>query len=234
MDIKALKEEAKIGNISNEYIDYLKLFTMNEILAGASQKAANALVTYAHFLNRLGIDSDNYPLYLRLLASNNRYAADALLDGHNPEEYIDCVVPNPFIIKSIFSIMGTYKRNEIYGTILRVLFGFLMKAYGSAELGWKLYRPTIADVNNLGKILDESKDQDDDLNRDILDILMYLADLDTHHETDPEKKEIARQAGRIRSDFFDHKRRLNQSITDVILEKADRVTYGIKPEYVYF
>jgi hypothetical protein len=234
MDIKALKEEAKIGNISREYIDYLKLSTMYEILKGASRKAANALVTYAHFLNARGIDSDNYPLYLKLLASNNRHAADALLDGYDPEGYLDCVTPNPYIVKTMFSILGSYRRNEIYGRILRVVFGFLMKAYSSAELGWKIYEPTIADVNNIGKILDESKDQDDDLNRDVLDILMYLADLDTHHETDPAKKEAARQAGRIRSDFFDHKRALNQSITDVILENADKVTYGITPEYEYF
>jgi hypothetical protein len=233
MDMKKMKEEAKIGIISREYIDYLKIAAIGDILAGGNQKAANALCTYAHFLNRMGIDSDNYPLYLKLLASNNKNAVDALLEGHEPEKYLGCVVANAYIVKSIFNILASYRKNEIYGKVLRVLFGVLMKMYESAQTGYRLYKPTIADVNSLGKILDESKDQDDDLNRDVLDILMYLADLDTPHETDPAKKEIARQAGRIRSDFFDNKRRLNQSITDVILAKADKVTYGIPPEYTY-
>jgi hypothetical protein len=136
-------------------------------------------------------------------------------------------------VETIFSIFASYRRNELYETTLRVLLGFLLKVYELAEVGWQVYQPSIADVNNLGKILDESKDQDDRLNRDILDVLMFLSDLDTHHETDPDKKDIARQAGRIRSDYFDNQRKLTQSITEVILEEADEVSYGVPPEYIY-
>ena len=35
------------------------------------------------------------------------------------------------------------------------------------------------------------------------------------------------------NDYFDTKRRLEQSITEKILEKADKVSMGIPPEYVY-
>ena len=233
MDFDEIKEAAKIGNITQDYIDYLKYVYINEILKAENQKAANALVAYTTFLNKMGINSDNYPLYLKILETNNKYAIDALLDGYDVENYLDCVVPNYFLIERIFNVFSLYKRNEIYKKTLRVFFGFLIKVYASPEEGYQLYPPKISDINNLGKLLNEEEDQDEELNRDILDILMYISDLDTPHETDPEKKEVARQAGRIRSDFFDAKRRLEQSITETILEKADKINLGIPPEYIY-
>jgi len=88
-------------------------------------------------------------------------------------------------------------------------------------------------VNSLGKFLDEERDQDWPLNRALLDVLACLSDLDAPHETDIEKKNVAAQAGRIRSDYFDHKRSLKQSITEVILEKAKDPKFGTPPDYIY-
>ena len=167
------------------------------------------------------------------MESNNKFAIDALLEGYELEHYLDCVNANPFIIKNIFNIFSIYRRNEIYEKTQRVLFGFLIKVYMSSEDGYRIYQPTIPDVNNVGKILDDTKDQDDYLNRDILDILLFFSDLDAHYETDPNRKEIARQAGRIRSDFFDSTRNLNQSITDTMLAKAKENSLGMSPKYVY-
>ncbi len=233
MDIDKLKSEAKVGDITEEYILYLKHLFITEILDTKNERATTVLMSYAYFLNKSGINSDNYPLYLTILESNNRYAIDLLIEGYEPEKYLDCVIPNHFIVENVFKIFSIYKRNEVYEMTLRVLFGLLIKVYISPEEGYQLYKPTIPNVNDLGKILDESKDQDDELNRDILDILMYLGDLDTHYTDDPVKKEIARQAGRIRSDFFDHMRSLEKSITEVILEKAEVVNMGTPPDYVY-
>ncbi len=233
MDVKKLKEEAKVGHISQDYIDYLKYRFIMEVLDSPDTPSANALWAYASFLNDHGINSDNYPLYIELLASNNKSAIDALLDGHDPEKYFDCVTPNPYIVRATFETFARFKSNEIYDKSLRVFLGFLFKVYESSEVGYQLYPPSIADVNNLGKFLDESKDQEFPLNRGILDCLGCLADLEKPHETSIEKRELAAQAGRIRSDFFDAKRRLNQSITEVILEKAKKPTFGVPPEHIY-
>jgi len=233
MDVQKLKDEAKLGHISQDYVDFLKHRTITEILEGATPKAANALWAYASFLNHLGINPDNYPLYINLLASNNRYAVDALLEGHEPEHYLDCVAPNPYIVKATFQTFGELKSNEIYDTSLRVFLGFLFKVYASAPEGYAMYPVSIAEVNSLGKFLDESQDQDWPLNRGILDVLGAIADLDTPHEPNVEKRNVATQAGRIRSDYFDHKRKLSQSITEVILQKAPNPTFGIPPEHTY-
>jgi hypothetical protein len=233
MDFQKLKDDVKVGRISEEYIDFLKHRTITEILDSKNAKASNALWAYASFLNRLGINPDNYPLYINMLASNNRYAIETLLTGYEPEHYLDCVAPNPFIVKATFETFGQFKANEIYEKSLRVFLGFLYKVYASSAEGYQLYPASIAEVNSLGKFLDESEDQDYPLNRGILDVLGCIADLDTPHETNLEKKNLAAQAGRIRSDFFDHKRNLKQSITEVILEKAKDPKFGSPPEHIY-
>jgi len=233
MDFQKLKDEAKVGHVSEDYVDFLKHRTISEVLESTTPKGANALWAYASFLNKLGITPDNYPLYINMLASNNRFAVDVLLSGHEPERYLDCVVPNPYIVKSTFETFAELKSNEIYEKSLRVFLGFLFKVYTSPAEGYQLYPVSIAEVNSLGKFLDESQDQDWPLNRGILDVLGAIADLDMPHETDVEKRNVAAQAGRIRSDYFDHKRTLKQSITEVILEKSKDPKFGIPPEYTY-
>lgn len=233
MDTRKIREDIKVGNISEESVDFLKYRAITEILEGKTTEAASALWAYAGFLNRLGITSDNYPLYIGLLASNNRYAIDTLVAGHEPEHYLDCVVPNPYIVKAIFDTFGSLKANEIYEVSLRVFLGLLSKVYSSAGEGYQLFPVTIANVNSLGKFLDESKDQDWPLNRGVLDVLGGIADLDKPHELDVEKRNVAAQAGRIRSDYFDHTRTLKQSITEVILERAESPSFGIPPEHIY-
>ena len=233
MDFQKLKEEVKAGRVSQEYVDFLKYRYITEILDSPEPAAANALWAYANFLNKLGINPDNYPLYINMLASNNRYAIDALLQGHAPEHYFDCVAPNPYIVKATFETFDQFKSNEIYEKSLRVFLGFLYKVYASAEEGYQLYPASIAEVNSLGKFLDEAQDQDWPLNRGILDVLGCIADLDTPHEANIDKRNVAAQAGRIRSDYFDHKRALKQSITEVILEKAKAPKFGTPPEHTY-
>ena len=233
MDFQKLKDEIKVGHVSEDYVDFLKHRFITEILDSPSVTGANALWAYASFLNHLGINPDNYPLYINMLASNNRYAIDVLLEGHEPERYFDCVAPNPYIVKAIFETFAEFKSNEIYEMSLRVFLGFLYKVYASAEEGYQLFPVTIANVNSLGKFLDETQDQDWPLNRGILDVLGCISDLDRPHEPNVEKRDVAAQAGRIRSDFFDHKRNLKQSITEVILEKAKDPTFGKPPENVY-
>ncbi len=219
-DYKKLEEKSILGLFRN-------------ILLCRSTENVNAAVTIAKSINMDGINSDRYPLSLKILESNNRYAIDALLEGYSPEKYLDFVAPNYFLVESIFKIFSRYKRNEIYSKTLRVFFGFLIKVYSSPEEAYQLFQPKRAHVNDIGKILDESKDQGDDINRDILDILMFFADLDTRYATDHHKKVIARQAGRVRSDFFDNKRRLSQSLTEVLLGKSAKLNMGVTPAYVY-
>ena len=233
MNVEWMKKQWEIGIIEPEYIDFLKEAYLSDIMQGADTQAANALVAYAGFLNELGINSDSYPLYLEVIGTNNQTAVDVLLEGYETENYLDCVLPNHFIVEAFFRFLDAHRRNEVYQRILEVIAGFFVKVYRSTEEGYALHQPSIADVNSLGKFLDESKDQEDPLNRIILDVLQYLSLLEQPHEQDPGKLEIARQASRIRSDFFDNSHSLVESMTAVTLAQAENPTFGVKPDHVY-
>jgi len=233
MNVEWTKKQWEIGIIEPEYIEFLKEEYLSDIMRGEDTQAVNSLVAYAGFLNALRINSDSYPLYLEVLNSNNAVAVDALLEGYEPERYLDCVVPNHYIVESFFRFLEAHKRNEVYDRILQVIVGYFDKVYRSTTEGYQLHGPTVADINSLGKFLDESRDQDDPLNRIILDVLQYITTLEAPYETDGNKLEIARQASRIRSDFFDNNHSLVESLTAVTLEQLDNPTYGIRPDRVY-
>jgi len=233
MNIQWDKKKLEIGIIEPEYIDFLKHEFLNDILESKEQKSVNALVAYAGFLNSIKINPDNYPLFIDILSTNNAAAIDVLLEGYTPENLLDVVVPNHFIVKTFFDFLNNHKKNEIYEKTLEVIIGFLSKVYRSVEEGYQLYQPTITDVNALGKFLDETKDQDDPLNRSILDVLYYFSQLYKAHETEQNKLDISRQSSNIRSDFFDNSRSLLNSLTEVTLQMAENVSFGPPPEYFY-
>lgn len=233
MNIEWAKKQWDLGIVEPDYIEYLKHDYISRILECKDQKAINSLVAYAGFLNSIKINPDNYPLFLDLLDANNAAAIDVILEGYQPEKFLDCIVPNHFIVKTFFGFLDEHKKNEVYGKTLEVIIGFLSKVYRSAEEGYQLYKPTVANVNSLGKFLDEEKDQDDPLNRVILNVLLYYSQLEKPHETEQNKFDIARQSSRIRSDFFDNSRSLLDSMTETMLQKTDTVTFGNPPEYFY-
>ena len=233
MNIEWAKRQWEIGVIEPEYIEFLKHEYLEILLNATETPTATALTAYAGYLNHIKINSDNYPLFLDVLAANNAAAVDVLLDGREPETYLNVVVPNHFIIRTFFHLLDENRRNEVYSRVLEVIVGFFLKVYRSSEEGYQLYKPSIGDVNALGKYLDEAKDQDDPLNRVILNVLLYFSKLDRDHETDQQKLDIARQASRIRSDYFDNTRSLYDSLTEETLKASESPTFGVPPEYFY-
>ena len=233
MNIEWAKKQWEIGVIEPDYIEFLKHDYISQILECKDQKAINSLVAYAGFLNSVKINPDNYPLFLDIFKANNAAAIDVILEGYAPEKFLDCIVPNHFIVRTIFEFLDARKKNEVYVRTLEVITGFLIKVYRSAEEGYQLYKPSVANVNALGKFLDEEKDQDDSLNRIILNVLLYFSQLEKPYENEQNKLDIARQSSRIRSDFFDNSRSLLDSMTETMLQKTERITFGNPPEYFY-
>lgn len=208
--------------------------TIYEIIECRDVRAATALHAYTSFLNRKPFRYDFIPLYLKIFETNNRYVVDALLSGHVPARFFDFVrVPNQFVMRRIFEIMTMYPKNVFYQQTLKVFLGLLKRVYRVATEGYRIYPINISDLNSFGKFLDEKKKQDFHLNRDILDILLFLTELDEDGDINPQKQALARHASRIRSDFFDQKRSLIQSMTEVILRSSDDEGPGISPEGVF-
>ncbi|MCG8335476.1 MAG: hypothetical protein MJE63_13210, partial [Proteobacteria bacterium] len=68
------------------------------------------------------------------------------------------------------------------------------------------------------------------VNRVVLETLQYISELDNLNETDKQKLDVGRQANRIRGDFLDNNRKLNQAITEAVLQKGGPADLGIVPE----
>lgn len=217
--------------VNEEIINKLKQEYLFEILAAKDIRASSALYAYARYLNDLPLEYKHLPLYLKVLEANNRYAVDALLEGYEPESFFNFIaVPNHFVVQCLFDTLDRHKSNTLYSASVRVICGLLRRLYWNVTDGFRLYPPLIRDINNLGKHLDETKDQDDPANRSVLDILQSMSELDRLHETNKAKLDIGRQSNKIRADFLDSRRKLVQSITSTVLLRAEEVDLGTLPE----
>ena len=106
-----------------------------------------------------------------------------------------------------------------------MILGVLQSAYDSPRDGYSIYPLSIADLNALGKHLNEKKGQDDLLNRGILDIMDKISQLEGLGE-DEDMEDVAVHSNNVRNNFFDSKKRLEDIIPNVLLS-TDRV---LEPE----
>ena len=108
------------------------------------------------------------------------------------------------------------------------ILGVFQAAYNSPLDGYKIYPPTVADVNALGKHLNEEKGQDDLLNRSILDILDKLSSLEGQN-IDEDMEDLAVHAHNIRNNFFDSTKRLVDVIPEVLLRTEPNLDKDVQP-----
>ena len=200
---------------------------LKRILSTATPDAVEACITYARFLNLTGITNENYPLFIQVLEVGNHWVIDALIGERDPFLFLSSIQPNYEILASFFSLLTERNPGGLYAKSLSVILGVMQTTYNVPEDGYKIYSPTISDINALGKHLDEEIGQEDSLNRVILDILEKISTLqgalgaETLSGPDRVKEELAIHADEIRSYFFDDTKRLNQVIPQVLLVRMD-------------
>jgi hypothetical protein len=198
------------------------------IMSCRSQESVEAAMTYANYLNSIGITSSNYPIYLKVLGVRNHYVIDSLLGTRDPFLFMSSIQPNYFIVATCFSYLAKYHPAEIYSKTLGIILGVFQATYNNPLDGYKLYPPTIADINSLGKHLIEEKGQDDLLNRSILDILDKLSELEGQGINE-EMEDLAVHAHNIRNNFFDSTKRLVDIVPDVLLKTEKNLDPELEP-----
>ena len=182
-------------------------------------EAIEAAITYAKFLNSVGITPDNYSVFLKTLEIENHWVIDALIGKRDPFLLLSPVQPNKYIVNRIFAMMTKWHKGGIYSKNLSVILGVLQSVYSSSKDGYRIYPLSIADVNALGKHLDKEKGQDDPLNRVLLEILENLSELEGGDNA--EMEEIAIHASAVRNAFFDNRRKMEDVIPPVLLVRMD-------------
>lgn len=206
-----------------EDLDKLELSFLTNILRVDDPVGVDASVAYSRYLNMVGVNPDNYPIFLKLISLRNHWVTDALIGDAQPESYFGKVQPNYFIIKECFRALNQASRGGIYPKSLQVYLGILKVTYENSLEGYRVYPLTTTDVNNMGKHLDETQDQRFTLNAIILGILDRVASLidPGRPEEDDQVTAVATQANNIRGKFLDMNKSLNEAIPDLLLQIED-------------
>jgi len=183
-------------------------------------EAVEAAVTYANFLNKIGLTPENYPVFLTMLEIDNHWVIDALIDKRDPFALLSPVQPNVHIVKRIFAMLARWHKGGIYTKNLSVILGVLQSVYSSPLDGYRIYPPVIADVNAISKHLIKRNGQEDVLNRVLLKILDRFASLEGEGDTNME--EIAIHAAAVRNAFFDSRKKMEDVLPAVLLVREDK------------
>jgi hypothetical protein len=219
---------------AEHHIRYLKLDYLQRILKVDNPQAVQASVAYASVLNEIGVTAENYPLFLEVLNTNNKWVIDGLTEGMDLDQFFKPVIPTYYIVQQIFSLFTKKRRNELNEKTMRILLAYLLMIYREPHRGYEMYPLSIPDVNNMAKHIREDRGEDDHINHHSLEILRYLNEMNelSGYKELGEKVDIATQAGKIRSCFYDTKRTLRNALTEVLLEEGTPQP-GIQPEYIY-
>jgi len=180
-----------------------------------STEAVESAVTYARFLNSVGITPENYSVFLKMLEIANHWVIDALIGERDPFLLLSSVQPNRYIVQRCLAMMTRWHKGGIYHKNLSVIMGVLQSVYSSPRDGYRIAPLTIADANAIGKHLQKNKGQDDPLNRAILEVLEKIANLED--AGDAQMEEVAIHAAAIRNAFFDDRKRMEDVIPPVLL-----------------
>jgi len=203
--------DARIPAIENQFLQ--------EILSCGTTQQVETAVTYARYLNRAGLDSENYPVFLRMLDIENHWVIDALIGADDPATLLSRVQPNGYIVGRMISMVKQWRRGGIFAKNLAVILGVLHSVYRSPRDGLNVHLLTISDVNAIARHLDKAKSQDDSLNRSILDLLDRLSQLTDSDDSTYE--EIGVQASEITNAFLDDRKSLKDVIPSELLLTAD-------------
>jgi len=213
---------------TREYIMGVENKIIQQLMAARTPEAVEACISYARFLRMSGLDSENYPLFLKMLEIENHWVVDALIGEQDPFLLLSTIPPNRYIVSTCFELLTKWRPDGIYPKTLAIVLGVLQNAYSSPKDGYKIYPLGIADVDNLGKHLEQEKGQDDPQNRCILDILEKIGSLEGL-QWDNSMEEVARQAMRIRGNFFDNTRMLEDCIPQVLMVRGNYLEDELQP-----
>ncbi|MGA2641591.1 MAG: hypothetical protein ABSG21_11900 [Spirochaetia bacterium] len=207
----------------------LQILAVSRFMKVDTPQAVEACVEFAKVLNFKGLDGDNYPLYLELLKDENHYVIEALIGREKAFDLFTRVQPNPYIVEFCFRTLRAYAPGGVHDLTLELIFGILYRSYHSAKEGHALHALSIEDVNAVGKFLDKTRDQNDPINRFILDILADIAEYQSINNEDPVVDKNSSHATAIRNAFFDKRRAMNSVMPPEILVRRKYEETLVKP-----
>jgi len=229
----AVAKKAEVTTLwTREAILQVENNILQGIMSARTPEATEAAISFARFLRLSGLDTENYPLFLKMLEIENHWVLDELIGPGDPFLLLSTIPPNNFLTQNAFKLLTRWRPGGIYPKTLAIVLGVLQNTYSSPKDGYKIYPLTVADVDNLGKHLEKAKGQNDPRNRCILDILDRIGSLEGLY-WDNSIEQVARQALHVRSNFFDNTKILEDCIPQVLLVQGDYSQDEVAPRRIF-
>lgn len=205
---------------------------LHQIMSARTPEAVEACVSYARFLRMSGLTTENYPLFLKMLEIENHWVLDELIGKQDPFLLLSTIPPNRHIVEKCFELLTRWRAGGIYPKTRAIVLGVLQNAYSSPKDGYKIFPLTIADINNLGKHLEQDKEQNDEQNRCVLDILEKVSSLEGL-KWDESMEGVSRQSIKIRGHFFDNTKVLEDCIPQVLMVRGNYLEEELMPRGLF-
>jgi len=204
------------------------LLIREAIFSCTTETQVECAVWFARYLNRVGLNGENFWLFLRLLMTNNPWVIDELLHDREAGLLFSTICPDAELIEVAFQILFSRHPDELYPRALEAVLGIIQSAYFDPDDGYRIRRLSVMDINALGKFLHKDLPQDQPLNRLILDILDKIAHIGDYYG-EPDKNVLSKHAFNVRFAYFDRTREMVDAIPEPLLVRmADRA--GVHPE----
>ncbi len=214
--------------------DYNEIITKNRhtildgIFGAQTSPQVESSIGFSNYLSHVGITSSNYYLFLKLIETNNRWVVDMLLKERDPRLLFSVIKPNNFMLNRAFELLSFWHPGQIYSKVLLSILGIIEYCFYKPDEGYSIYPLDIVDINNLGKFLDEEKDQFEFINASILEILNRITQLG-EHSSELRKSVLSKHAFNIRIAYFDNTKSLMDIIPRVLLVRLDPEEREVKP-----
>lgn len=213
---------------TNEEIENIKYNFFSYILNLKTKTTIEIAIGFAQYLNNCSINNNNYPIFLKFLDFKNNHVINALIGSQDPFTFMNSIQPNYFIISTCFEFLNKYQINHINKKLLGVILGYLKYAYDIPMNGYKIYPPTIFDINHLSKYLNKENDNNDIYNKTILNILDKISSLES--QCNDEKIEtLAIYAHNIRNTFFDVIKKLEEILPSILFKNESNYISEVHP-----
>jgi hypothetical protein len=227
-----MEKKVMDNNWTREAILTVENSLLQQMLASRTIEAAEGAISYARFLRMSGLDTENYPIFLKMLEIENHWVIDELIGDQDPFLLLSTIPPNKYLITKAFNLLTRWRAGGIYPKTLAIVLGILQIAFSSPKDGYKIYEIGIADVDNLGKHLNREKGANDPQNRCILDILEKVGNL-MGLQWNETMEAVARQAVKIRNCFFDNTKMLEDCIPQVLCVRGDYSEDEVAPKRMF-
>ena len=219
-----LKEMSEEEMLLEENLNFIS----TALFSCSTEEQVEVAVSFARFLNDAGLTRTNYPLFIRMLATNNFWVVDALIGKRLPKLLFASIPPSVYSIKKALQILSFFHPDIIYEKGLEAALGIIETAYYDPDDGYGIYKLKVSDLNTIGKYLDKDKNQFTEPNALILSILDRMSAIGEYNK-EHAKNVLAKHSFGIRFAYFDNRKHLEDIIPQILLFNAARKERVIGP-----